>query len=87
MSESNGRIHVAEVKAAVIETLGIEDGADGLDATTPLESVPELDSMALVALLVELEQRFDITVDDEDVTAEVFETIGTLAAFVDAKSR
>lgn len=91
MSESsvrvNGAIDVADVKAAVIETLGIEDGADALDATTPLASVPELDSMAVVALLVELEERFAITVEDEDVTAEVFETIGSLAAYVQAKAR
>jgi acyl carrier protein len=43
--------------------------------------------MAVVALLVELEERFAITVEDEDVTAEVFETIGSLAAYVQAKAR
>ena len=78
---------VADVKAVVIETLALQDRADSLDATTPLDSIPELDSMAAVELLVELEQRFGIEVDDEDVTADLFETIGSLAAFVDAKSR
>jgi acyl carrier protein len=83
----NHTIEVADVRAAVVETLGIEDRADTLDAATPLTSIPELDSLAVVELIVELEQRFGITVEDEDVTAEVFETIGSLAAFVDAKSR
>jgi acyl carrier protein len=91
MSESslttNGTIAVADVKAALIDSLGIEESADSLDATTPLASVPELDSMAVVALLVELEERFGITVEDEDVTPDVFETLGSLAAFVHAKSR
>jgi acyl carrier protein len=77
----------ADVKAAVIETLGIEDRADALDLTTPLTSLPELDSMAVFELVLELERRFGITVEDEDVTAEVFETLGSLAAFVDAKTR
>lgn len=79
-------IDVAEVKAAVVETLGIEDRADAVDVTTPLVSIPELDSMAAVELIVELERRFGIEVDDDDVTAELFESIGSLAAFVDAKT-
>jgi acyl carrier protein len=80
-------IDVADVRAAVIETLGIEDRADALDATTPLTSMPELDSMAVPELVVELERRFGITVEDEDITADVFETVASLAAFVEAKSR
>lgn len=80
-------IDVADVKAAVIETLAIEDRADTLDASTPLTSIPELDSMAVLELVVELEQRFGIEFEDEDVTAEHFETLGSLAAFVAAKSR
>ena len=84
---TNHTIDVADVKAAVVETLAIQDRADALDATTPLDSIPELDSMAAVELIIELEQRFGIEVDDDDVTAELFETIGSLAAFVNAKSR
>jgi acyl carrier protein len=80
-------IDVADVMAAVVETLGIEDRADALDATTPLTSMPELDSMAVPELVVELERRFGITVEDEDITAEVFETVASLAAFVETKSR
>jgi acyl carrier protein len=74
------------VKAVVVETLGVEDRADALDATTPLlGSLPELDSMAVLELVLELEQRFGITIDGEDVTADVFETLGSLAEFVDGK--
>jgi acyl carrier protein len=77
----------ADVKAAVIETLELEDRADTLDATTPLTSIPEVDSLAVAELVVEFERRFGITFEDEDVTADVFETIGSLAAFVESKSR
>lgn len=83
----NGATDVGQVKAAVIETMGVGDRADAIDATTPLASMPELDSMAVLELVVELERRFGITVEDEDVTAEVFDTVASLAAFVDAKSR
>ena len=85
--ELNDNPYLADVSAAVIETLGIEDRAGTLTPVTPLTSIPELDSMAVLELVVELERRFGITVEDEDVSAEVFETIGTLAAFVlDSKS-
>jgi acyl carrier protein len=81
-----GTATLADVKSVVVTTLGIEDRADTLDAGTPLlGSVPELDSMAVVELVAALEERFGITIDDEDVTGDVFETLGSLAAFVDGK--
>jgi acyl carrier protein len=74
------------VKAIVVETLEVEDRADSIDAATPLmQSLPELDSMAVMELVVALEDRFGIAVEGEDVTAEVFDTLTSLAAFVDGK--
>jgi acyl carrier protein len=84
----NTTIDLDAVKAVVVDTLGLEDRADALDATTPLlDSLPELDSMAVLELVLELEQRFGITIEGEDVTADVFETLASLAAFVDDKLR
>lgn len=72
------------VKIVIVKTLGIQDRADALEASTELfGSMPELDSMAVVALSVNLEREFDFEIDDEDFTGEVFETIGTLAEFVE----
>ncbi|MFI7607395.1 acyl carrier protein [Micromonospora sp. NPDC049366] len=77
-----------DVKSVVVETLGIEDRADTLDASTVLlGDLPELDSMAVVELVVALEQRFDIEIDGDEVTADLFETLGGLADFVSAKVR
>jgi acyl carrier protein len=81
--ELMNEIAVEDVKAVVVETLGLDDRADTLEADTPLfGSVPELDSMAVLQLLVEFEQRFGIEIDGEDVTADAFETLDTLTAFV-----
>jgi acyl carrier protein len=41
--------------------------------------------MAVVAILTALEDQFGITVDDDEVDAALFETVGSLVAFVDAK--
>jgi acyl carrier protein len=76
----------SEVKAVLVETLGVEDRAASIDAATPLlGSLPELDSMAVLELVAALEQHFGISVDDDDVTAEVFETLASLTAFVTGK--
>ena len=83
----NHTIDIAGVKGVVIKTLAIEYRADTLDADTPLTSIPELDSLAILELVVELESHFGIEFEDDDVTAEVFDTLGSLAAFVEAKAR
>ena len=47
-------------------------------------SLPELDSLALVELITAIEERFDIELDEDDITAEVFGMVESLAAHVDA---
>lgn len=75
-----------DVRAVLVEILSIEDRAEALDASTPLlGSLPELDSMAVLELIAALEQRFGITIEDDDVTDDVFESLGTLSAFIDRK--
>ena len=74
------------VKVVIVKTLGIHDRAYRLDESTELfGSMPELDSLSVVALAVNLEREFDFEIDDEDFTGEVFDTIGTLAEYVEQK--
>jgi len=64
---------------------------DRADELTPssalLGAIPEFDSMAIVAVLTRIEEEFGFSVDDDEITAEVFETVGTLAAFISQKVR
>lgn len=84
--EQRTAVSVQDVKAVLVETLGVEDRAETLHAGTPLlGSLPELDSMAVLELVLTLEQHFGIVIEGEDVTAEVFETLATLTAFVNDK--
>jgi acyl carrier protein len=72
------------VKDVIAETLGIEDRARIADPSTLLfGNLPELDSFAVLSLAAALESRFGIHIDDDDFSAELFETVGSLAAFVD----
>jgi acyl carrier protein len=71
--------------ARVLTTVLDLDGRP-LTADTPLYgSLPELDSMAVVEIVVALEERFGIAFDEEDLTADTFHTVGNVAALVAAK--
>jgi acyl carrier protein len=75
-----------DVKTVVATTLELGARANTLDLATPLlGSLPELDSMAVLELLVALEQHFGVVIADDEVNAEIFETLGTLVAFIEAK--
>lgn len=65
------------------EVLGLKGRALKFNRTTPLlGAVPELDSMAVVSLLASLEEQFGIAVDDADLDAAVFATVGSLEDFL-----
>lgn len=53
--------------------------------TALLGAIPELDSMAVVALLTTLEERFGITVDDDEIDGATFASVGSLTDFVSGK--
>jgi len=75
-----------EVKNVLIDTLNLGPAGQALQADSPLlGSLPELDSMAVVTLIGALEEHFGIMIDDDDISASTFETLGSLAAFVNAK--
>ena len=58
---------------------------DELD-TPLLGAVPQLDSMAAVSLLTQMESTFGIRIDDQDVGAEMFATFGSLLDFVNVRA-
>lgn len=74
------------VREVLIDALELSQTPDELTVDTALfGTLPELDSFGVVALVGALEDRFAITIDDDEFGAELFETVGTLTDFVDAK--
>ena len=55
------------------------------EATPLLGAVPEFDSMAVVSVLTAIEENYGIFIDDDEISAEVFETVGSLLEFVQSK--
>ena len=77
---------VERLKGILRDALHLEHRADALTAASGLLGViPEFDSMAVVTVLTMIEDEFGITIGDDEVSADAFETLGTLAAFVDRK--
>ncbi|MEU6138158.1 phosphopantetheine-binding protein [Nocardioides sp. NPDC047086] len=71
------------VAGAITEVIGPDHSAGTLTADTLLfGSLPELDSLALVELITVLEDRFGFEMDEDDINAEVFESVGSLAGYV-----
>ena len=77
---------VEGVKRVLRETLQLGDRVNAFTESTGLfGSIPEFDSMAVVNVVAGLEEQFDIEVDDDEITAEVFETFGSLTRFIHQK--
>ena len=77
---------LGEVRFVLASSLQLDDRAESFSESTELlGSLPELDSFAVVTLITALEEHFGLVVEDDEITAEVFETLGSLSEFVDTK--
>jgi len=75
-----------EVRDILSDVLSIGERKNFLEeGSSLLGSIPELDSMAVVNVITALEEHFDITVDDDEISAKTFETLGSLTRFVEQK--
>jgi len=75
-----------DVKTVLRDVLQLGDRADGLDrATALLGNLPEFDSLAVVSVITTIEENFGFYVEDDEISAETFETVGSLCDFVDQK--
>jgi acyl carrier protein len=78
--------HLEEVKKILSDVLNLGERRNSLkEDSSLLGSIPELDSMAVVNLITAMEEHFGIAVDDDEITASTFETVGTLTRFVEHK--
>lgn len=53
--------------------------------TVLLGAIPELDSMAVIALITGLEERFGFNAEDDEIDGSTFATVGSLVSFVETK--
>jgi len=75
-----------EVRQIIGDSLQLGDRTENLSVDTRLlGNIPELDSMAVVSVITALEDHYGFYVDDDEISADTFATVGSLLAFVEEK--
>jgi acyl carrier protein len=74
----------AKIKQLLVSELKVSPAAiaDANSATPLLGRGIGLDSVETMALILSIEEEFGISVPDSDMTATLFETIGSLAGYI-----
>ena len=78
---------LVRVRRILRDTLNLGERADRLDASSPLMGgLPEFDSMAVVSVVTMIEDELGVTIADDELSADVFATVGSLVEFVERKA-
>lgn len=84
--ESVSRVDVAEIRALLCTVIDDERAVERLEVDSPLYgALPDLDSIAVVNLMLAIEDRFGIVIEDDEVEESLFATLGSLTDFVRLK--
>lgn len=73
-------------KVLVINVLKDMSAQDIENDTSLIDLGVGLDSVTTLELVVALEEEFQVTVDEGDITPEVLETVDSIAAYLAGKS-
>ncbi len=75
-----------DIKSVLDEALNLGGAsASWTDDTALLGGLPELTSIAVVTVLLALEEHFAIVFADDELDAEVFATLGNIRRFIEGK--
>ena len=75
-----------EILRILDEVLNLKGRVANMTRESPLlGAIPELDSMALVAVITTLEERFGVSIADDELDGSSFATVGALSDFLATK--
>jgi acyl carrier protein len=73
-----------KIKDFIKQEILFEDTSQALNEDTPLLN-GVMDSLGLMQLVAFIEEEYDVEIDDADMTAEHFRTVGDIEALVNQK--
>jgi acyl carrier protein len=76
---------LAEVTRMLLDVLQLGTGKNLDGSSALMGAMPEFDSLAVVSILTALEEHYGFIIDDDDINAEVFTSVGSLVEFVEHK--
>lgn len=75
-----------EIRDLVADALQLADRSAGWSRETQLlGALPEFDSQSVVYVITSIEDQYGFVVEDDEMKAETFETLGSLVDFVEAR--
>lgn len=76
-------LQISDVINLVADVLQLGPRASTLSSESPLlGALPEFDSMAVVSIITAAEEELGVVIDEDAISAENFETVGSLHAFL-----
>ncbi len=76
------------LRTVLRDTLQIGDRADALtESSRLLGDIPEFDSVAVIGVVMAIEEEFGIKISDHELSAEIFETLGSLSRLISSKTQ
>lgn len=77
----------AVLQKFIVEDLLMGNGRGDIQADTSLINSGIIDSLSLIRLINFVEDHFKLTVDDDEVVPDNFETINSLKALISSKQK
>ena len=74
-----------EIKKVITEMIEELQPYEEFDETTDLLGEDVLDSVSVLVLVQELEEEFSVTIQADEITAENFESVRSIAELIAAK--
>ena len=76
------------LRTVLRDTLQIGDRVDDLTENSRLlGGIPEFDSVAVIGVVMAIEEEFGVKISDRELSAEVFETLSSLTRFISTKTQ
>jgi acyl carrier protein len=77
---------LGRMRSLLRDTLQIGERADDLNENSRLfGAIPEFDSVAIISVVMAIEAEYGVKIPDRELSADVFETLGSLDKFVSHK--
>lgn len=78
--------HDTCLRSILESAVGKHSLPEHLNGSTPLlGEITALDSLAVLAILTGIAEEFGVPIADDEVSADIFDTFGSLQRFVEAK--
>ncbi|WP_312352673.1 acyl carrier protein [Sphingobacterium siyangense] len=77
----------SKIKKIIVEDLGLGIKMEEINEDVSLiDGELAMDSITIVNFIVEIEKQFEITLDENEISGRLFESINSLADFIESKS-